>query len=89
MIKSRRIRWICSTHGDVRYTYEIRAEKLEGYKPLEIPRHKSEDKVKMSLKHTVWICGLDSAGSKRVSLALSCDRENKLSGFIKHEKCLE
>jgi hypothetical protein len=46
MITSRRIRWA----GEIRNTYKILILKLEGKRPLETPRYKWEDSIKIDHK---------------------------------------
>jgi hypothetical protein len=51
-IKSRTIKWACSMHGQVRNMYEMLVRKPEGKEPLERPRHRYKDNIKMELKET-------------------------------------
>jgi hypothetical protein len=67
-IKSRRMRWaghvVCM--GEGRNIYRVLVGKIEGKRPLERPRCRWEDVIKMDLKQIGWGgggCGVDSRGS--------------------------
>jgi hypothetical protein len=48
----------CSTHGEMRYRYQILVGKLEGRRPLGKPRCRWEDNIKMNLREIgfgLWI----------------------------------
>jgi hypothetical protein len=52
------------THGSGRYVYRVLVEMPEGKRPLERPRLRWEDGIKMVLGETGWgRCGMDSPGS--------------------------
>jgi hypothetical protein len=55
-IKSRRMRWAghVACMGEGRNVYRILVGKPEGKSPLERPRHKWEDGVKMDLMGIGW-----------------------------------
>jgi hypothetical protein len=48
----------CSTNGDKRNAYRILVGKQERKRPLERPRRRWEDNIKMELRERGW-CGLD------------------------------
>jgi hypothetical protein len=45
--------------GERRGAYRALVGKPEGRRPLEIPRHRWEDNIKMDLREVVWGHGLD------------------------------
>ena len=47
----------CSTYGDSRSAYRVLVGKPEGRRPLERPRIKWEDNIKMDLREVGW--GMD------------------------------
>jgi hypothetical protein len=49
IIKSRRMRWACSTNGEKRNAYRILVGKPEEKRPLGRPRHRSEDNIRVDL----------------------------------------
>jgi hypothetical protein len=56
----------CGSHGgggEVRVAFSILVGRPEGRRPLERPRRRWEDNIKMDLREIVWGCGLDSFGS--------------------------
>jgi hypothetical protein len=63
-IKSRRMRWAghVACVGEGRNVYRVLVGKPEGRRPLERPRHRWEDGIKMDLREIVWggACGVDS-----------------------------
>jgi hypothetical protein len=64
-IKSRRMRWAghVARMGEGRNVYRVLVEKPEGKRPLEIPRHRLEEGIKMDLREIGWGgCGVDSLG---------------------------
>jgi hypothetical protein len=66
VIKARRMRWEghVARMGKVRSAYNILVGRPEGRRPLERPRLRWEDNIKMDLrKNSVWGCGWDSFGS--------------------------
>jgi hypothetical protein len=55
VVKSRRMRWA------VHVAYRVLVERLEGKRPLERPRHRWEDNIKMDLEE-VGCGGMDWIG---------------------------
>jgi hypothetical protein len=55
-IKSRRMRWAVhvSRMGEERKVYKVLVGRLEGKRPLERPRHRREDGIRMDLRETGW-----------------------------------
>jgi hypothetical protein len=61
----------CGMHGRGKKRVQGFGGKPEGKRPLERPRHRWEDGIKMDLG---WgVCGVDSPGSSYGSLAGSCE----------------
>jgi hypothetical protein len=56
MIKSRRIRWAghLARMGEKRSMYRLLVAKLEGKRPLERPRRRRVDSIKMDLREIGW-----------------------------------
>jgi hypothetical protein len=56
MIKSRRMRWVghVACMGDRRGVYRILVGISEGKRPLERPRHRWENNIKMDLQEVGW-----------------------------------
>ena len=50
----------CSVYGERRSVYRILVEIPEGKRPLERPKRRWEDNIKMDLQEVE--CGLDRAG---------------------------
>jgi hypothetical protein len=65
MIKSRTMRWAghVARIGEKRNAYRILVVKPEGKRPLERPRHRWVDNIKMDLREIRWD-GLDLSGSR-------------------------
>jgi hypothetical protein len=65
-IKSRTMRWArhVARMGEGRNVCRILVGKPEGKRPLERPRRRWEDGIKMDLRAIGWGCGLDSPGSR-------------------------
>jgi hypothetical protein len=66
-IKSRRMRWVghVARVGKGRHVYRVLVGKTEGRRPLEGPRHRWEDGIKMDLRDIGCGgggCGVDSPG---------------------------
>jgi hypothetical protein len=63
-IKSRRMRWAGHVErvGEWRNVYMVLVGKARK-KPLERPRRRWEDGIKMYLREIGWGCGVDSGGS--------------------------
>jgi hypothetical protein len=55
-IKSRRMRWVghVACIGEGRNVYRVFVGKPRGKRPLERPRHRWEDGIKMYLRETGW-----------------------------------
>jgi hypothetical protein len=55
-IKSRRMRWVGHTKhmGEGRNVYRVLVGNSEGKRPLERPRHRWEDGLKMDLREIGW-----------------------------------
>jgi hypothetical protein len=65
MLKSRRMRWAgqVARMGATRDAYRILVGKPEGRIPLERPRRRLVNNVKMTLREIEWVCyGLDRSG---------------------------
>jgi hypothetical protein len=65
-IKSRRMRWAghVARTGEGRNVYRVLGGKPEGKRPLEKPRRRWVDGIKMDLREIGWgECGVDSPGS--------------------------
>jgi hypothetical protein len=66
-IKSRRMRLAghVARMGEGRNAYGVLVGKPEGKRPLERPRRRWEDGIKMGLREIGWggVCGVDSPGS--------------------------
>jgi hypothetical protein len=52
VIKSRRMRWVehVARMGEARGAYRILVGRPEGRRPLERPRHRWEDNIKMAVR---------------------------------------
>jgi hypothetical protein len=55
-IKSRRMRWAghVARMGEGRNVYRVLMGKTEGKRPLEKPRHRWEDAIRMDLREIAW-----------------------------------
>jgi hypothetical protein len=64
-IKSRRMRLAgnVTCMGEGRNIYRVLVGKPEGKRPLERPRRRWEDGIKVDLREIGWGCGMDSPGS--------------------------
>jgi hypothetical protein len=60
MTKSRRMTWAgrVARMGEKRNTYRVLVRKPEGRRPLERPRHRCDDSIKMDLSEIGW-SGMD------------------------------
>ena len=65
VIKSRRLRWAghVARMGERRGAYRVLEGKLEGRRPLERPRRRWEDNIKLDLRQVGWGHRLDFSGS--------------------------
>jgi hypothetical protein len=54
--KSRTMRWVwhVARVGETKNAYRISIEKPEGKRPLERPRHRWEDNIRMDLREVGW-----------------------------------
>jgi hypothetical protein len=61
VIKSRRMRWAghIACMGDRRGVYRVLVGRPEGKSPLERPRHRWKDNIKMALQEVGWGHGLE------------------------------
>jgi hypothetical protein len=64
-IKSRRMRWVghVARMGDGEKRVQGFGGKARRERPLERPRRRWEDVIKMDLREIGWGCGVDSSGS--------------------------
>jgi hypothetical protein len=55
-MKSRRLRWAeyVARMGEQRKVYKVLVGKPEGKRPLERPRRRWEDEIRMDLREIVW-----------------------------------
>jgi hypothetical protein len=49
--------------GEERQVYRILVEKPEGKRPLERPKSKWKDRIRMHLREVDWGCRMDPFGS--------------------------
>jgi hypothetical protein len=66
--------------GEGRNVYRVLVGKPEGKRPLERPRHRWEDGIKMDLWEIGWGGGVDSPGSGQGPLAGCCECGDEPSG---------
>jgi hypothetical protein len=69
--------------GEKRGAYRALVGKPEGRRPLERPRCRWEDNIKMDLREVGWGHGLDQSGSGQRQVAGSCVYGDEPSGSIK------
>jgi hypothetical protein len=77
--------------GEGRDVYRVLVGKPEGKRPLERPRRRWEDGIKMDLREIVWGgCGVDSRGSGwgPVVGCCYCGDEPSGSGATELVRCL-
>jgi hypothetical protein len=88
-VKSRRMRWAghVAHMGEGRNVYRVLVEKPEGKSPLERPRHKLEDGIKMDFREIGWGGGggMDSLGFGYGTLAGCCEFCDEPLGFATME----
>jgi hypothetical protein len=75
-IKSRRMRWAghVARMGEGRNVYRVLVGQPEGKRPLERPRRRWEDGIKMDLREIgLGVCGVDSPGSGQGPVAGCCE----------------
>jgi hypothetical protein len=85
MIKSRRLKWAehVARMGERRGAYRALVGKPEGRRPLERPRRRWDDNIKMDLREVGWGGhGLDQSGSGYGQVASSCECGYEPSGSI-------
>jgi hypothetical protein len=58
----------CSTHREKRDTYRVLVGKPEGKRPLERPRRRREDNIKMDRREIKW------GSMDRINRAHDCDQ---------------
>jgi len=68
--------------GEKRGVYSVWVGKPEGKMPLERPRRRWEDNIKMDLQE-MGCGGVDRAGSGYEQVAGTCECGNEPSGFTK------
>ena len=73
----------CGTYGGRRGVYRVLVGKPERRRPLERPRHRWENNIKMDLREVGWGHRLDRSGSGSRRVAGSCKCGDKPSGSIK------
>jgi hypothetical protein len=76
-----------TNRGEEEYTYRIMVGKPEGKRPLERPRRRWLDNIKIGWDEMGWY-GLDRTGSGYGLVEGSCERGDELSGSINTGKFL-
>jgi hypothetical protein len=86
VVKSRRLRWAghVAHVRERRGAYRALVGKPEGRRPLEKPRRKWEDNIKMDLREVGLGHRLDRSGSGQGRVASSCEYGDETSGSIKY-----
>jgi hypothetical protein len=82
-VKSRRMRWAgnVARMGEERKVYKVLVGKPEGKRPLESPRRRWEDGIRMDLREIgLGVCGLDSTGSVQGPVESCCECGDETSG---------
>jgi hypothetical protein len=82
-VKSRRMRWAghVARMGEERKVYKILVENTEGERPLEGPRRRWKDVIRMNLTEIgLGMCGLYSTVSGQGPVAGCCECGNEPSG---------
>jgi hypothetical protein len=82
-VKSRRMRWVGHVEhmGEERKVYKVLVGKPEGKRPLERPRRRWEDRIRMDIRAIgLGGCGLDSTGSGQGPVAGCCECSDEPSG---------
>jgi hypothetical protein len=72
-----------STNGEKRNAYRILVKKSEENRPLERPRRRWVDNIKMDLRKKGWVNGLDRSGLGLGPVEGSCEHGNEPLGSIK------
>jgi hypothetical protein len=83
-IKSKRMRWVghVTRVGEGRNVYRVLVGKPKGKRPLERPRHRWEDGIKMDLKEIGW------GGVEWIHLAQDRDRRQALVNAVMNLRVL-
>jgi hypothetical protein len=68
--------WTCGTHGGGESVYGVLVGKPEGRRPLEIPRRRWEDNIKLDLREI----GID--GANWIRLAQDRDQQRALMNMV-------
>jgi hypothetical protein len=91
VIKSRRLRWAghVARMRQRKGAYRALVEKHEGRSPLERPRRRWKDNIKMDIREVGWGHRLDQSGSGQKEVAGSCECGDEPSGSIKCREFLE
>jgi hypothetical protein len=67
--------------GEERKVFKVLVGKPEGKRPLERPRRRWEDGIRMDLREIGWRgCGLDSTGSGQGPVVCCCECGDEPSG---------
>jgi hypothetical protein len=90
-MKSRRVRWAghVARMGERRGAYGALVWKPEGRRPLERPRRRWENNIKVDLSEVGWGHRLDRSGSGEEQVVGFCEYGDDPSGFMKFGEFLE
>jgi hypothetical protein len=66
--------------GEGRNVYRVLVGRHKGKRPLERPRRRWEDGIKMDLTKIDWGCGVDSTGPEYRPVAGCCECGDEHSG---------
>jgi hypothetical protein len=82
-IKSRRMRWAghVARVGEEWEVYKILMEKPEGKRPLERPRRRWEDGIRIDLRETGCGYGVDPVDSGQGPVAGCCEYGDEPAGY--------
>jgi hypothetical protein len=87
MIKPMRMSWTGNVEriGEKRNAYRILVEKPEGKRPIERPRLRSVDNIKMDFREIGWggMGRIDLAQDREELVEGSCDHGNEPSDSVK------
>jgi hypothetical protein len=75
-VKVNEVGGACGHMGEERKVYKVLVGKPKGKRPLERPRHRWENGVRMDLRE----CGLDSTGSGQGPVVGCCECDDEPSG---------
>jgi hypothetical protein len=81
-VKDGEIDRACSTLGEKWNAYKVSVGKPEGNRPLERPRHRWEDNIKMDLREIEW------DGIDRIDMAQDRDQWRALVNTLMFHKLL-